>query len=146
MLSIDEIHFNKAFAFTSAIICTLVVILAQHMRLVAPAIKEAYQRGYVATPRFTEVLTTSVANVVGDTQFGAPLGSFRARLRRQNINCGRFQVKGGRLSAPVLVTIPASVHFRALTKGVIYAFQPSILLAAHVPYALALWAISALVI
>lgn len=140
-LTIDDVGANQPLVFTLAIIIALVITLAQHVRSIAPAVKKAYQSGYMAAPLLIELVTTSVETVVGNSQFGAPFGSFRAGLCKQNIDCGCFKVRGSRLSEPVIVTIPASLHFRALIKGVVYAFQPRILFMAYIPGALALWAI-----
>lgn len=145
LLTIDDVR-TQPLVFTSIVLLTLLVALVKHMLSIAPMAIEAYQDGYRAAPRLVKVVACAIENIVGTSQFGAPLRSFRAGLRKQNIDCGRFTMRGGRLSEPVVVVVPAGVHLLALSRGVRCALKPNLLFSAHVPVALALWAIGAVVV
>ena len=146
VLAVEDVRFDRPMVLTQGVIATLAFLLVQHARSVISTVCKAFQGGYVSAPPLVELVRMAVANAAGSTQFGASVGSFRAGLRRRKIDCGRFKISGGRLTDPVIVSVPVDVHVRALISGFVHAGRSGLLFTAYAPIALALWAIGELVI
>lgn len=146
VLTIENVRSGHPMILTLGIIVVLVVLLAQHTRSVAPAVRKAFHDGYVSTPSFIEIIKSKVESATGSSRFGAPLGEFRATLCRPNIDCGRFTVEGGKLTGPVVVSIPVDIHVRALKSGFVHACQLGTIFTAYVPVVIAIWAVTELAI
>lgn len=145
-LTFDDVGSKKPYVIAAVVVGLLVFALVLHLRSASPIVKKAYQDGYIYGPHFIKMLEIEVEKVVGSGSHSAPFDSFHPGLRRRNVDCGRFTMQGGRLSKPVIVSIPQGVHLHSLVRGVFCAFRRNIFINVYMPAIFAIWAIGVLVI